>query len=273
MKLKFVPNTLEIANLKRAIMKQPASKAVLLLIAANYALFTMLQLPADSASAPASSQSKEQNGSLRWVSEQGTAYLLQAVPPPPTLSSDKEKADLAAVLQAQAARTAAEMEEAKADQTFAIELMAKVIGPDFTAKNYPVTFDLLNRLQTEMQALSSMLQAKYQRHRPYQDHPEVKNLYTVDQPGYPGLQAAESRMTTLILSQLFAENTTSLLDRDQTIAQSSVDAGANYPSDIIGGRALAHSLLFVLQSNPIFMSDLAKAKAEVIKKSGQSKKE
>ena len=73
-------------------------------------------------------------------------------------------------------------------------------------------------------------------------------------------------MVIQLLSELFTDKAVPLLLRDVAIAQSRVNAGVNYPSDIVGGRALAVALIFVLQDNPLFEKDLARAKAEIAAK-------
>ena len=263
MKFRAVPAYLETSILNIEMVRNSARRALLLLIAASYGVSALEQLSADPASSAPPSQSAPQQASLSWLSERGVVYVLQAVPPPPAIGSDKDKADLQAVLKAQATRTPDEIKEALVDQKFKIGLMAGIISPDFIPENYPITFDFLNRVREDASFLNSTLKERYKRHRPYQDHPEVKNLFPVEQYSYPSGHASGSRMLMLVLVVLFPDKSTALLDRDNLIAQSRVNAGVHYPSDIIAGRALAHALIFVLQDNPAFEADLAKAQAEI----------
>jgi acid phosphatase (class A) len=263
MKSKAVAAFLEGRILDSEMMKNSIRRARLLLIAASYGVLALEQLPADPASAPATSPSAPQHASLSWLSESAKTYVLEAVPPPPAFGSDKDKADLQAVLKAQAMRTPDEIKEAVADQKFTIGLLAGVISPDFTPENYPVTFDFLNRVREDESFLTSTLKKRYKRHRPYQDHPEVKNLFTVEQASYPSGHAAGSRMLVLVLAELFHDKSAALLNRDNLVSQSRVNAGVHYPSDIIAGRALAHALIFVLQGNAAFERDMANAQAEI----------
>ena len=200
---------------------------------------------------------------LSWIGPSGIVYVLKAVPTEPGRGSEKEKTELQVVLKAQAARTPQEIEEAKKDQKFKIELLAGAVSPDFTDKNYPITFSFLNRVLDDDIFLYSTLQGLYKRHRPYQDHPGIKNLFADGTFGYPSGVATDSRMLVLVLAELFPNKGIALLSRDEVIAQSGVKAGAQYPSDIIAGRALATALIFVLQDNPGFIADMNKAKAEI----------
>jgi acid phosphatase (class A) len=223
---------------------------------------------ADTSSTATSTSSLKPNKQTpwHWLREADKEVLLKAIPAVPLPGSDQDKADLQAVLKAQAARTPKDIEEAKADEKFTMDLVTNVVGPDFTPKNYPVTFDLLKRLLDDESFLTSTLKEEYKRNRPYQDHPEVKNLFPAKQYSYPSGHASGSRILMLILAQLFPDKATALINRANTIAQSRVNAGVHYPSDIIAGNAVAHALEFAIQDNPEFQNDLAKAKAEISRK-------
>lgn len=198
-----------------------------------------------------------------WLRETDKEVLLKVVPPMPLPGSDQDKADFQGVLKAQAARTPQDVEEAKADEKFTIELVTRVVGLDFTQAHYPITFDFLHRVREDENFLTSTLKERCKRHRPYQDHPEVKNLFAAKQYSYPSGHAAGSRILMLVLVRLFPDKASALLNRANAIAQSRVNAGVHYPSDIIAGNALAHDLEYALQDNPAFLNDLDKAKAEI----------
>ncbi len=231
------------------------SKSFPLLFAAACSASALNPLSAQADSAPMPSAPLQKLLSLKGMTPAGIDYILNAVPPPPAPGSDEEKADFQAVLKAQAARRA-----------FRIELLTNVLGPDFTLRNYPLTFALLGQVQEETRLLNDKVKARYQRHRPYQDHPEIKNLFAADSFGYPSEFAADSRMLVLVLSELFPFKAGDLLHRDLVLAPNDVPAGVAYPSNIIAGRALAHAFLFVIQDNPDFKHDLARAQAEIAEK-------
>lgn len=256
-------------------MNKHTTKKVLLFIAAsNCAISTLEPALAQATNAPgtatftpvltpAPTTAPVQPGSLSWIHEKGIAYVLAAVQPPPAPGSDKEKADVQAVINAASTRTEDPIRQAVTEPKFVRGMLASVIDPNFTPKNYPVTFDFLDRMISDTNSLNAQVQAKYQRPRPYQDHPEVKRLFTVPSSSYPSGPAATSRMLTLVLSELFGTKGTDLLHRDDILAKEGVIAGVNYPSDIVAGRALATALMFVLQDNPDFDKDMAKARAEI----------
>jgi acid phosphatase (class A) len=242
-------------------------RVIISILGACYTLIALIELQAEPPNTPAAPVEP-----LSWIGPAGKAYVLQSVQPPPAPGSDRGNADLQAVLKAQAERTAGDTKEALADQKFTIGLYASVLSPDFTPENYPVTFDFLNRVRADESFFTSTLQARYKRHRPYEDHPEVKNLFVDEQASdYPGRFAADSRMIMLVLAELFPEKAPALLNRELVITQSGVNAGVLYPSDVFAGKALAHALMYVLQDNPGFDNDMAKARAEIQEKAAQAK--
>jgi acid phosphatase (class A) len=253
-----------LSNAALSKMKRISTKKLFVFIAATNCVSSALDpLPAQTTTTSVPTTETQQQASLSWLHDAGKAYVLHAVQPPPSSGSDRDKADLQAVLNAQTSRTAGESQEALTDQKFSPRLLSKAVGPNFTPENYPITFNFLSRVLADTTFLNSVLQAKYKRGRPYQDHPEVKNLFTLESSSYPSEQAASSRMLMLVLSELFPERVTALLDRDEAIAQSGVNAGVYYPSDVIAGRALAQALMFVLQDNPGFDGDMAKVRSEI----------
>jgi acid phosphatase (class A) len=240
------------------------SKSFPLLFAAACSASALNPLSAQADSAPMPSAPLQKLLSLQWTTQAGMDYILNAVPPPPAPGSDEEKADFQAVLKAQAARRAGDTNEIQAG--LKIGLLTTVLSPDFIPRNYPLTFAFLGQVQEETRLLNDKVKARYQRHRPYQDHPEIKNLFAADSFGYPSEFAADSRMLVLVLSELFPFKAGDLLHRDLVLAPNDVQAGVAYPSDIIAGRALAHAFLFVIQDNPDFKHDLARAQAEIAEK-------
>jgi acid phosphatase (class A) len=222
------------------------SKSFPLLFAAACSASALNPLSAQADSAPMPSAPLQKLLSLQWTTQAGMDYILNAVPPPPAPGSDEEKADFQAVLKAQAARRAGDTNEIQAG--LKIGLLTTVLSPDFIPRNYPLTFAFLGQVQEETRLLNDKVKARYQRHRPYQDHP------------------ADSRMLVLVLSELFPFKAGDLLHRDLVLAPNDVQAGVAYPSDIIAGRALAHAFLFVIQDNPDFKHDLARAQAEIAEK-------
>jgi hypothetical protein len=185
------------------------------------------------------------------------------IPPAPAKGSTQDQADLAGVLQAQATRTPAQEAEARRDETFKITLVTSALGPDVTAAKDPVLFALLNKSEKQIEAVTAYLKDYYQRNRPYVDHPEVKNLFPAKNPSYPSGHASSAETQADLLTLLFPAQQAALHARALAIAQSRVDAGVHYPSDIQEGMALGDKVAALLEDNPAFQKDLAAARAEV----------
>ena len=200
---------------------------------------------------------------LNWMDQRGVDYILSSVPPPPAPGSRDEAEDLAAVLKAQHERTATDIAKARVDEHFGLATLAGVIGPDFTQKNYPVSYALLDRILQDQGFLNSTLQARFHRQPPYAQHPEIKNLFSVSGFSYPSAPVSESRILSVTLMELFRPKTGELANRDLELGQNLLNAGVIYPTDIIGGRQLAQSLLFVIHDTPEFQRDITRAKIEI----------
>jgi hypothetical protein len=67
------------------------------------------------------------------------ADLVDILPPPPVPGSPQDIADMKAVMDAQKARTPADVEAAEKDFKKSIFRFRSVLGPDFSAKNLPFT--------------------------------------------------------------------------------------------------------------------------------------
>jgi acid phosphatase (class A) len=207
---------------------------------------------------PAGSKKQEWN----WLSQDDKARLMKSIPPSPTLGSDLDKSDLAAVLAMQKARTPADIAEANDDQHFSLGMISKVLDPHFTEENYPKAFALLKHVDQDEYVLNSTLKKEYQRLRPYQQHKEVQPLFQVKDYSYPSGHASGSRTLALILALYLPEKKSALLARSDAVGRSRIVAGVHYPSDVEQGKKLADALVDALLANAAFQKDLAEAQAE-----------
>jgi acid phosphatase (class A) len=197
-----------------------------------------------------------------WLTEDDKARLLQSIPPAPAPGSDTDKQDLAEVLHAQATRTPAEIAEAKDDKNFRLDIVARVLGPSFTEKNDPATFALAQKALEDDSLLVSTLKKENGRRRPFQAHPEVHALFSVEHESYPSGHSSGSHILADVLSEVYPAQKAALEARAVAVAHSRVVAGVHYPSDIEEGKKLADALIAALNANPAFQKSLAAARAE-----------
>jgi hypothetical protein len=92
--------------------------------------------------------------------------MTELIPPPPPTDSEAWKEDLAGVLEAQENRTDAQVRRALAQKTLTIYLFDEVLGPQFNARNLPVTEAFFQRMQGDARAVLVTAKNAIQRQRP-----------------------------------------------------------------------------------------------------------
>jgi acid phosphatase (class A) len=201
-----------------------------------------------------------------WLSKDEQAALVATVPPPPAPGSEADKADLAAVLKQQSARTNAMVAEAKLDEKFSYTLFQSVYGANLTPENSPKFFALLKEVMHTTGAVNEGAKNKFKRLRPYQAHPgQVHALFDVHGFSYPSGHSMGSYTLAVVLGAVFPDKAQAFLDRAGQIAQSRVDAGVHNPSDIAEGEVLGKATGAAILANAGFQKDLAGVQAELKK--------
>lgn len=207
---------------------------------------------------------KTQGQPYKWLTEAQEAALSNSVPPPPAQGSAEDKADLAAVVAAEKARTPAIIAQCEDDQRYSYTLFQSTYGTNLTLQTSPKFFQLLENVIAATRAVNEVAKNKYQRMRPYQAHPDVVTaLFPVGQFSYPSGHAMGSYTLALVLGAVFPEKKQAFLDRAAEIAQSRVYAGVHYPSDIKEGEVLGKALGAAILANPAFQADLAEVQTEL----------
>lgn len=200
-----------------------------------------------------------------WLSPEEISAIVAQEPAPPAPGSEADKADLQAELDAQTNRTPDKIAEAKADQHFSPALFYTVTGVQITKEKDPVTYLFIERLNWETMDVMSQSKEKFKRLRPYLAHKEIHALFEVKGFSYPSGHSLGSYTNAIILGQLFPDKAQALLDKAHLIAQSRVDAGVHYPTDIGEGKAVGEEVAKELLAKPDFQAELAAAKAELAK--------
>jgi len=202
----------------------------------------------------------------KWLSRAQEQALSDTVPTPAALNSSQDQTDLAAILQAQKSRTPEIEAECKRDETFSYKLFQSVYGDNLTPEHNPKFFQFLKNVLEVSRVVNETAKNKYQRLRPYQGHPDVvKSLFAVTGFSYPSGHSMGSFTLAVALGAVFPEKQQAFLDRAQQIAQSRVDAGVHYPSDIKEGEILGKATGAALLANDAFQADLTTVKAELQK--------
>lgn len=194
----------------------------------------------------------------------GEPDLVRVLAPPPAPGSLADARDLAAVLAVQAARTPAEVEAARLDQSVEVARFADVLGPGFTAKRLPRTFELARRACREASAAVRVAKDHWNRPRPYRASAAVQPVITNTTHGaYPSGHAACGYLWAIVLADLAPARRAALFERGTAYGWNRVVGGVHYPTDVEAGRAAAAVIAATLFASPSFRTDLEAARAEV----------
>ena len=215
---------------------------------------TTAMLPADA----------KKGNPTEWLSREQLDALIAAVPPAPEPNSPKDNSDLAAILAAQASRTPEIEKTCKTYQNFSEKLFQDIYGPGLNKENSPLLFKMIRNVLAATATVNGTAKDKNKRLRPYQGHPDVVHaLFQVNGFSYPSGHSMASFTLATVLGAIFPDRKQAFLDRAAAIAQSRVDAGVHYPSDIQEGEVLGKATGDAILANAAFQKDLAAVQAEL----------
>lgn len=190
--------------------------------------------------------------------------FIGVLPPPPNASTRDGAADLAAVHDAEAHRTVAEVQQARRDDGEEdIFIFATVLGSRFNATSMPLTAALGVHVRNEAGTVTPLLKAHYARPRPFVAdstlHPVCEQKR---EPSYPSGHAMVGYLEALTVAQMVPERAADILARADAYAHSRVICGVHYPSDTAASRAAALVEFGALAQNDAFRIGLAQARDE-----------
>lgn len=189
--------------------------------------------------------------------------IARILPAPPASGSLAARADLEAVLQAQAWRTPEQEAWARLIDKDTPFNQASVLGAWFTKENLPVTAALINEVTEDVNAVGALTKALYARPRPPQVDARVKPVVPVPATAsYPSGHCTRAFAWAAVLAEIFPEKRSELLARAERSAWGRVLAGVHFPSDTIGGRLLAEAVIAKMRERPAFRAAVEKCRAE-----------
>jgi acid phosphatase (class A) len=199
-----------------------------------------------------------------WLSHGEIKAMVASEPPPPAPGSAADKADIQAEVAAQNGRGPAQIAEAKVDESYSITLFTDLVGPKITPQNDPKTFRFFDRVNRQIAQVVHESKDHWRRPRPYQAHPDlIHPLFQAGDYSYPSGHSTHSFAFAEVLGELFPDRAKAFLDRAHQIAQSRVDAGVHYTTDIKEGEVVGKEIAKELLTKPEFRQELDVAKAEV----------
>lgn len=208
-----------------------------------------------------------------WLSTNGGAHaylsnaqvdITKVIAPPPTADSDAQASDLKAVLDAQAARSPAQIARANETERLAVFSFADVLGPTFAADKLPRTATLFQQVYDDVLILLKTGKERWNRPRPFLVSDKVKP--SGEQPkssSYPSGNALLGHLYAIILADILPEKSAVLFARGRETGDNRVIAGVHFPSDLEGGRQAAAAVAAALWTAPGFHHDLAAARTEL----------
>lgn len=198
----------------------------------------------------------------RFVARPDLTILLA---PPPSPGSDADRADFAALLGAQNARTPADEARAVADRPVDAFRVGDVLGADFNRERLPRTAELLDRLDDYVKGPIGAAKDFWCRPRPAASGPDgpLKPLFTARGWSYPSGHNAFGRFAAIVLAQLYPERSAELFARGDRYGDGRVVAGVHFPSDAAAGKLAGVLIAETALSDPSFVFALERAKEEV----------
>jgi acid phosphatase (class A) len=191
--------------------------------------------------------------------------LTVLVPPPPAPGSDADKADMAAVLSAQAHASDARKAQALADSEESIYVVyGALLGDKFNAANTPKAASMFARIGESEDDTLDAAKPYFGRVRPWLANPEVKAIAKpTKSPSYPSGHTTRVTIYAIMMSLILPEKKDAIWARANDYAQSRVIGGMHYPTDILAGWRTGTAMATLMLQEPAFKNDLEAAKIEV----------
>lgn len=188
------------------------------------------------------------------------------VPPPPAAGSAAERAELATLHELERTRTPAQIRAAQQDDgdetLFAFKT---VLGPGFTAANFPIVAELGGHMRHEATLLSDELKLFFARARPYHADPTLNPVcpLTTTIKSYPSGHALVGYLEGFMLAQLLPGRREVILARAEDFAHNRMVCGVHYRSDTEASRTVALAWFGAMLTTPRLQAELARAREEL----------
>jgi acid phosphatase (class A) len=190
--------------------------------------------------------------------------LTKVLAPPPSLKSEEQNHDLAALLAVQRSRTPEQAQRALADATAGAFGFADVLGPNFTADRLPKLVALFEKIRGDSAIAFAVGKETWNRPRPFETSREVNALSDLPRSSsYPSGNSTNGYLTAIILANMIPEKSSALFARGREFGDSRVMLGVHYPRDVEAGRFAAIAIATGLLQSSAFLKDFADAKSEL----------
>jgi len=177
------------------------------------------------------------------------------LPPPPAPNSPEARADIESVTAAVAARSPAQLLEAREASARSVFFFAPSVAPGFTPERLPVTAAFFDRISADVARLIGSAKEYWERPRP--------GGAGKRHGSYPSGHAAFASSTAIVLSQLLPRKRDAIFSQARIFAANRVLMGLHYPTDIASGWTAGTLAAYVMLQDPAFRRDFARAQAEL----------
>ena len=187
------------------------------------------------------------------------------MPPPPVKDSAEDRADMKAVLDAQAHSTAERQAQAKFDSDETIFVVfGKVLGDKFQAAALPKTAAFFERIGDSEDDTLDAAKPHFGRARPWIANTDVKAYAKPSKSGsFPSGHTTRAAIYAIVMSQMVPEKQREFWLRAEDYAYSRVVGGMHYPTDIDAGWRAGTAMATVMMGMPNFKADMEAARVEL----------
>ena len=205
------------------------------------------------------------------VAQQDYPDSLRFVGPPPAPGSLLQRIDEAAYQQGKALRQSPRGALAVADADLkspqAVQAFACTLGVNISAERTPHLDMLLRRSLNDAGLATFRAKDHYARQRPFRQHAEASctpaDEARLKNDSYPSGHAAIGMAWGLALAQVAPERTEALVARGLAYGDSRWICGVHWRSDVQAGQLAGAAAFARLQSEPLYLRQLALARQEV----------
>ena len=150
----------------------------------------------------------------------------------------------------------------------AVDTFSCALNAPVSEKEMPVLYSLLRKSLTDAGRSTGFAKSLYKRQRPFMVNgkpmctPDYEQILRND-GSYPSGHSAAGSAWSLILAEISPGQAQAILARGRAFAQSRLVCNVHWYSDTVEGMAMGAATVARLHADPVFESDLAKAKQEL----------